>query len=77
MKAKYQHTGNDCLIYNQVICVDNIVVMVESYYGAWFDDEPKVKTKVCLTNAEARRIFYNTCAEFEKAKHECIYKEVL
>lgn len=74
MKAKYKQTGNDCLIYYQVICVDNIVVTVKSYYSGWFDEEPNATPKVCITNAEARRIFYNTCIEFEKAGYECIYK---
>lgn len=75
MKAKYQHEGNDCIIYDQVICVDNIFVTVRSYYG-WFDAEPEITPKVCLTNAEARRMFYNTCVEFEKQNYDCIYKEV-
>jgi hypothetical protein len=48
---------------------------VRSYFG-WFDEEPEVTTKVCLTNAEARRMFFHTCVEFEKKNYDCIYKEV-
>ena len=75
MKAKYQHAGNECLIYDQVICEDNIVVTVRSYYGSWCDVEPQAVTKVCLTNAEARRMFYLICDQFEKQHFECLYKE--
>lgn len=77
MKAKYKHYGNDCIIYDQVICVDNIFVTVRSFQGSWFDTSPIDTTKVCLTNAEARHMFYNTCAGFEKQNYECIYKEEL
>lgn len=76
MKAKYMHYGNDCVIYNHIICVDNIFVHVTSYEGSWVDTTPDVATKVCLTNAEARRMFYNTCVALEKANYDCIYKEV-
>ena len=75
MRAKYQHNGNDCLICDHIICVDNIFVSVKTYIG-WFDAEPEVTTKVCLTNAEARRMFYNTCVKLEKEDCDCIYKEV-
>lgn len=75
MKAKYKHEGNDCLIYDQVICIDNIVVTVRSYYGSWCRIEPDVTTKVCVTNAEAKRIFAYYCDKFEKENYECIYKE--
>ena len=75
MKAKYKHEGNDCLIYDQLICVDNIFITVRTYYG-WFEAEPEITTKVCLTNAEARRMFYNTCVKLEKEDCDCIYKEV-
>lgn len=74
MKAKYRHEGNDCLIYDQVICVDNIFVAVRTYYG-WFDAEPEITTKVCLTNAEARRMFYNACVQLEKNGYHCEYNE--
>lgn len=75
MKAKYQHEGNDCLIYDQVICEDNIVVAVRSYYGSWCSLEPQTTTKVCLTNAEARRLFFNYCNKFEKERYDCVYRE--
>lgn len=75
MKAKYKHYGNDCIIYDQVICEDNIVVTVRSYQGSWFDAQPDTVTKVCLTNAEARRMFFGICDNFESASYECIYKE--
>ena len=75
MKAKYQHYGNDCIIYDQVICEDNIVVTVKSYRSGWFDAYPETTTKVCLTNAEARRMFFNICDKFEKERYECVYKE--
>lgn len=74
MKAKYQHEGNDCLIYDQVICEDNVVVTIRSYRG-WFDALPETTTKVCLTNSEARRMFMNICKEFENKQFDCIYKE--
>ena len=76
MKAKYKRYGNDCIIYEQVVCVDNLFITVRSYYGSWVDTEPEIKTKVCLTNAEARRMFYNTCVRLEKEKYDCEYKEV-
>ena len=76
MKAKYKHYGNDCIIYEQVVCVDNLFITVRSYYGSWVDIEPEAKTKVCLTNAEARRMFYNACVRLEKEKYDCEYKEV-
>ena len=75
MKAKYQHEGNDCLIYDQVICEDNIFVLVRSYRGSWVPDEPEVTTKVCPTNSEAKRLFFNYCNKFEKERYECVYKE--
>lgn len=77
MKAKYQHYGNECIIYDQVICVDNIVVTVRTYYGSWCKDEPETEVKVCLTNAEARRAFWHICQRLEKEGHECVYKEEL
>ena len=75
MKAKYQHEGNECLIFDQVICEDNIVVTVRSYRSGWFDAEPEITTKVCQTNAEARQAFLHICEKFEK-DCMCIYKEV-
>ena len=75
MKAKYRHEGNDCLIYDQVICEDNIVVTVRSCHSSWYDGEPRPTTTVCRTNAEARRMFYLICNKFEKQHFECLYKE--
>lgn len=76
MKAKYRHQGNDCIIYDQVICEDNIVVTVRSYRGAWGKVEPKTTTEVCLTNSEAKRKFFNYCHHLEGLSYECVYKEV-
>ena len=75
MKAKYRHYGNDCIIYNQIICVENIVTEVESYTSGWFDTTPKTNISVCPTNAEARRIFYSLCQKYENKKYYCEYKE--
>ena len=75
MKAKYMRYGNDCIIYDQVVCEDNIVTIVQSYEGNWFDAEPKITTKVCLTNAEARRMFFHFCDKFAKRCDRCIYQE--
>ena len=75
MKAKYQQETCYALIYHQAICEDNIFVTVKSYGGAGVHVEPKVATKVCLTNAEARRMFHNACNEFEKEHYECVYKD--
>lgn len=76
MKAKYQHYGSDCIIYDQAICEDNIVVTVRSYCGSWCDIEHHPITKVCLTNAEARRLFFSFCDSMEKERYDCVYKEV-
>lgn len=75
MKAKYKHYGNDCIIYEHIICVDNIFVGVTIYEGTWFDTRCEDTTKVCLTNTEARRLFFNACIEFEKHNYDCVYKE--
>lgn len=75
MKAKYKHYGNECIIYDQIICDDNVVVTIRSYTSGWFDAEPETKTKVCLTNAEARRLFYKICREHENEHYDCEYKE--
>lgn len=75
MKAKYKHYGNECIIYDQVICEDNVVVTIRSYKSGWFDATPETTTKVCLTNAEARRLFYTLCDKYEKEKYDCEYKE--
>ena len=76
MKAKYKYYGNDCIIYDQIICVDNIFVAATTYECSWYDAKPNVVTKVCLTNAEAKRMFFNACVELEKRNHDCVYKEV-
>lgn len=76
MKAKYRHEGSDCLIYDQVFCVDNIFITIRSYRSGWFDAEPEIITKLCLTNAEAKRMFYNTCVKLERNNYICEYKEV-
>lgn len=77
MKAKYKHYGSDCMIYDQVICEDNIVVTARTYASSWFDAEPETTVKLCLTNAEARRLFYSTCSQLEEDRHYvCVYKEV-
>ena len=73
MKAKYQHYGNDCIIYDQAICEDNIVVTVRSYYGSCVCKAPETNVKVCPTNSEAKRIFYNLCDSFDRKKYEMIY----
>lgn len=75
MKAKYKHYGNECIIYDQIICEDNIVVSVRSYDCSWSDAEPDIRTKVCPTNSEARQMFFNFCKKCEKERYECMYKE--
>lgn len=75
MKAKYQHYGNECIIYDQVICEDNVVATVRSYRSGWFDAPPEVTTKVYDTNAEARKMFFKLCDKFEKERYDCEYKE--
>ncbi len=74
MKAKYYHYGNDCIIYDQIICDDNVVVKIRTYEG-WFGKDTDHETKVCLTNAEARRMFYAFCHECEKEKYDCEYRK--
>jgi hypothetical protein len=76
MKAKYSHYGNECIIYHHIICVDNIFVSATTYQGSWCSMESDSVIKVCLTNAEARRMFYTACIECEKENYDCIYKEV-
>ena len=75
MKAKYKHYGNECIIYDAVYCDDNVVTTVRSYISGWFDAEPETTTKICLTNAEARRLFYAFCDKYEKEHYDCEYKE--
>ena len=66
MKAKYKHYGNDCIIYDQVICVDNIVVTIRIYQISWTNAKHETTTTVHLTNAEARNVFYHMCQMLEK-----------
>ena len=73
MKAKYMHYGTDCIIYDQVICEDNIFVKVKSWKGSWAIEKPQVETKICLTNAEARRLFYAFCKECKDSNYSCEY----
>lgn len=75
MKAKYKHYGNECIIYDQIICEDNMVITIQSWTARWFDRDPETKTKICSTNAEAKRMFYAFCKECEKKHYDCEYKE--
>ena len=75
MKAKYSHYGNDCIIHDQVICEDNIVVTIRSYTSGWFDAQPEIQTTVCSTDEEAIQLFNKTCDNFEKQKYDCEYRE--
>ena len=75
MKAKYQHNGNDCMVYDYIICVDNIVVTVRINQITWTHAEQKTTTTVHITNAEARRVFWHLCQRLEKEGYECVYKE--
>lgn len=76
MKAKYSHYGNDCMVYDLVFCVENVVGIVTSYQSTWFNLNPQHQTTVCLTNAEARRKFFQICYNLETQKYRCLYKEV-
>lgn len=69
MRATYKHFGNDCIIYDEAICEDNIFVRVRSYCGTWCSDKPEVIAKVCTTKDEAKQLFFDFCDEFEK--HNC------
>lgn len=75
MKAKYKHYGNDCIIYNQVICEDNIVTEVESYITGWFDDEPQSKTTVCASEWEAINLYDTLCDKLKAKKYDCEYRD--
>jgi hypothetical protein len=75
MKAKYSHYGDDCIIYDQVICEDNMVVTIRSYVGCWFDTEPETMTKICYTQEDAKEFFNEICENFEKQHYDCEYKE--
>ena len=72
MKAKYKHRELDCIVYDQVICEDNIVVTVRTFKGH-YKANPETFVKVCSTNAVAHRVFSKICAKFDKAGYECEY----
>ena len=65
MKAKYKHYGNDCIIYNQIICEDNILTEVEIFDG-WFGKDSNTKTTVCTTSEEAKRKSNKLCKQLDK-----------
>ena len=73
MKAKYYHYGTDCIIYDQAICEDNIFVKVKSWRGNWATEKHEIQTKVCLTNAEARRLFHAFCKQCKDDGYACEY----
>ena len=73
MKAKYSHYGTDCIIYEQAICEDNIFVKVKSWHGSCIIEKPEVKVKVCITNAEARKLFHKFCKECKDNNYDCEY----
>lgn len=75
MKAKYYHYGTDCIIYDQAICEDNIFVQIKSWRGSWAIEKPEVETKVCITNAEARRLFHYFCQNCKDNGYACEYVE--
>ena len=75
MKAKYKHYGNECIIYDAIYCDDNVVTTIRSYICSWADAQPEPTVKVCLTNADARRLFYAFCDQCEKHHYGCEYKE--
>ena len=75
MKAKYKHYGNDCIIYNQVICEDNIVTTVESYVISWADDTPQTKTIVCESGKKAINLYNTLCNKLQHRKYDCEYRD--
>lgn len=76
MKAKYKYNGTYGTHYEQVYCMDNVFVAVTTYEGSTFKGEAETRTEVCLTNAEARHMFFEYCNKLEKNGYKCIYKEV-
>ena len=58
MKAKYKHCGNYGIIYNYIICVDDIVMEVESYAFTQAYGTPQTKTTV-LDNKHKAIEYYN------------------
>lgn len=75
MKAKYRHCGSDCLVYNQVICEDNIVTTVESYVISWVDATPKTETTVCKNEKEAINLYNMLCNKLQQQKYDCEYRD--
>lgn len=73
MKAKYMHYGNDCIIYNQVICEDNIVVEVE-YCKGWGSETPKTKTIVCDNEQKAINLYNTLCNKLQSKKYQKEYR---
>lgn len=75
MKAKYKHYGNECVIYNQVICEDNVVVEIESYIISWADDTPQTETTLCGDEKEAVALYNKLCKALEGRGYTCEYKD--
>ncbi len=75
MKAKYRLLRTWDVRYEQVYCFDNIFLVVVTHEGSWKQDDPAPRVEVCLTNAEARHMFFECCNKLEKDHYECIYKE--
>ena len=75
MKAKYKHYGNDCIIYDQVICEDNVVITIRTYSGWMGTETAEPRTKICYNQDDAKEFFNEICEEFEKEQYECEYKE--
>lgn len=73
MKAKYRHYGNDCIIYNQVICEDNIVVEVTTYNG-WGMTKPEIQTHLCDNEQKAINVFNTICDKLKHNKYDCEYR---
>lgn len=74
MKAKYKHHGNDCIIYNQVICEDNIVVEIESYTGYW-NSTPKTNIIICDNHKKAFNLYLDLCRKLERNNYDCEYRD--
>lgn len=39
---KYERYGNDCIIYTTLILEDDVLIVIERYYGGWCYSEPNV-----------------------------------
>lgn len=66
MKAKYKHYGNECIIYNQVICEDNIVTEIQSYIIGWADGKPKTNVIVCDNEQKAINLYNTLCDKLQQ-----------